>query len=61
MALYGTKTWTLRKVDQKCLGRFEMWCWRNMEISRTGRVRNLEELQSQGGGGYPEYNKKKGG
>ena len=24
IVLYGTETWTLRKVDQQCLGSFEM-------------------------------------
>jgi hypothetical protein len=39
--LYGAETWTLRKVDQKYLESFEMWCWRRMEkISWTDRVRN---------------------
>jgi hypothetical protein len=39
--LYGAETWTLRKVDQKYLERFEMWCWRRMEkISWTDRVIN---------------------
>jgi hypothetical protein len=34
-------TWTLRAVDQKHLGSFEMWCWRMMEnISWTDHVRN---------------------
>jgi hypothetical protein len=28
IALYGAETWTLRKVDQKYLESFEMWCWR---------------------------------
>jgi hypothetical protein len=28
IALYGAETWTLRKVDQKYVGRLEMWCWR---------------------------------
>ena len=38
---------TLRKVDQKYLGSFEMWCWRRVEkISWTDRVRNEEELQT---------------
>jgi hypothetical protein len=32
-ALYGAVTGTLRAVDQKQLERFEMWCWRRMEIS----------------------------
>jgi hypothetical protein len=42
IALYGAETWTLRKVNQKYLKRFEMWCWRRMEISWTDRVRNEE-------------------
>ena len=45
VALYGAETWTLRKVDQKCLGSFEMWCWRRMEkIIWADRVRNKEIL-----------------
>jgi hypothetical protein len=41
IALYGAEMWTLRKVDQKYLESFEMWCWRRMEmISWTNRVRN---------------------
>jgi hypothetical protein len=44
--LYGSETWTLRKVDQKYLESFEMWCWRRMEkIGWTDRVRNEEVLQ----------------
>jgi hypothetical protein len=43
IALYGAETWTLRKVDQKYLEHFEMWCWRSMEkISWTDRVKNEE-------------------
>jgi hypothetical protein len=39
------KTSTLRKVDQKCLETFEMWCWRRVEkISWTDRVRNEKVL-----------------
>jgi hypothetical protein len=45
IALYGAETWTLRKIDQKYLESFEMWCWRRMEvISWTDRVRNEEVL-----------------
>jgi hypothetical protein len=40
LALYGVETWTLRKVEQKYLESFEMWCCRRMEISWTDRVRN---------------------
>jgi hypothetical protein len=44
-ALCGAETWTLRKVDEKYLESFEMWCWRRMEkISWTDRVRNEEAL-----------------
>jgi hypothetical protein len=46
VALYGAEMWTLRKVVQKYLKNFEMWCWRRMEkISWTERVRNEEVLQ----------------
>jgi hypothetical protein len=39
--------WTLCKVNQKYLERFEMWCWRRMEkISWTDRVRNEEVLHT---------------
>jgi hypothetical protein len=44
IALYGAENWTFRKVDQKDLESFEMWCWRRMEVSRTDRVRNEEVL-----------------
>jgi len=30
-ALYDAETWTLRKVDQKYLESFGMWCWRRIE------------------------------
>jgi hypothetical protein len=41
IALYGAETWTLRAVDQKQLGSFEMWRWRRMvKISWTDHVRN---------------------
>jgi hypothetical protein len=44
-ALCGAETWTLRKINQKYLENFEMWCWRRMEkISWTDRVRNEEVL-----------------
>jgi hypothetical protein len=43
--LYGAETWTLRKVDQKYLEHFEIWCWRRMEkINCTALVRNKEVL-----------------
>ena len=45
IALYGAETWTLRAVDQKILGSFEMWCWIKMQkISWTDHVRNEDVL-----------------
>jgi hypothetical protein len=39
--LCGAETWTLRKVDQKLLGSFEVWFWRRVEkISWTDHMRN---------------------
>jgi hypothetical protein len=40
VALYCVETWKLREVDQKQLESSEMWCWRRMEKSWTGHVRN---------------------
>jgi hypothetical protein len=42
--LYGAEAWTFQKIDQKYQGRFEVWCWRRMEISWIYRVRNEEVL-----------------
>jgi hypothetical protein len=43
--LCGAETWTLRKVDQKYLESFDMWCWSRMEkISWNVRVINEEVL-----------------
>ena len=40
IALYGSKTWTLRKLEQKYLESFEMWCWRRMEKIKMVRESN---------------------
>jgi hypothetical protein len=43
--VYVAETWILRKIDQKYLGSFEMWCWGTMEkISWTRHVKNEEVL-----------------
>ena len=45
IAFYGAETFTLRKIDEKCMERFEMWCWRRMEkIDYTNRVKSEEVL-----------------
>jgi hypothetical protein len=41
--LSDAEIWTLRKIDQKYLENFEMWCWKRMElIIRTDLVENEE-------------------
>jgi hypothetical protein len=45
IGLYGAETWAIRKVVQKCLESFEMWCCRKMKmIIWTDRVINEEVL-----------------
>ena len=41
--MYGVVAWTLRKVDQKYLGSFEMWCWKRME-----KVNWIDRVKSEG-------------
>ena len=68
-ALYGAETWTFRKVDQKYLESFKLWCCRRMEkICWTDLVRNEEVhithcriVHSQEGEKYPTHTKKKEG
>ena len=46
IALYGSETWTLRKLEKKYLESFEMWCWRKMEkIKWTEKVSDEEVLK----------------
>jgi hypothetical protein len=58
IALYGAETWTLRKLDQKHLESFEMWCWKRMEkISWMNRINN----ERKGGKEHSSHNKMKEG
>ena len=42
---YGAGRRTFRKVDQRYLESFQMWCWRkNVKIIWTDQVRNEEVL-----------------
>jgi hypothetical protein len=44
--LCSAATGTVRKVDQNCLERFDMWCCRRIDvISRTDRLNNEEVKQ----------------
>jgi len=46
IVVYGDETGTFRKVDDKYLETFEMWCWIRMaKISWTDHVRSEEVLQ----------------
>jgi hypothetical protein len=59
---YGTETWTLRKIHQKCLESFVMRCWRRMErISYTDRVENKVLHRAKEEKEHPAYNKAKEG
>jgi hypothetical protein len=59
MAMYSVETWTLKKLDQKYLGSFEMWCgegWRPILVDRSCKKwRNIS--WSKGGQEYPMCNK----
>ena len=47
--LYGSETWTLRKLDRKYLESFEMWCWRRMKkIKWSEEVTNEQVLDRIG-------------
>lgn len=49
IALYGSETWTLRKLEKKYLESFEMWCWRQIEnIKWMDMVTNEEVLSRVG-------------
>ena len=60
VALRGTETWLLRKVDQKYLESSEMWCCGRMEISWTDRMKR-SITKSQGGQEYRTYSEVKEG
>jgi len=43
--LYGSETWTIRKVDEKRIEAFEMWLWRRMmKIRWIDKVKNVDVL-----------------
>ena len=48
MGLHCAEIWTLRKVGQKYVESFNMWCWRRVEkISWKERVRNEESKRRE--------------
>ena len=41
-AIYGSETWTLRKLKRTYLESFEMWCWRRMgKMKYSEKVTNV--------------------
>jgi hypothetical protein len=49
IALYGSETWTLRKLKKKYLESFEMWSWRRMEkIKWSDKVTYEQALERIG-------------
>ena len=41
IALYGSETWTLGKLERKYLESFEVWCWRTIrKIKFSGKITN---------------------
>lgn len=46
IALYGSETWTIGKVEERAINAFEVWCWRRMlRVKWTDRVTNEEVFQ----------------
>ena len=49
IVLYGSVTWTVRKMEQKCLESCEMWCWRRMKkIKWSEKATNEQVLERIG-------------
>jgi len=42
IAFYGAGIWTLRKIDQKYIENFEIWCWRKRDIIWTDCMESEE-------------------
>jgi len=50
--LYGAETWTLREVEERCVGSFEMWYSRRVEkIIWNDLLRNYVVLYAAKAGG----------
>ena len=51
VALYGARTRTLRRNEQKRLEAFEMWIWRRMErVKWADKIKNVVVLERVGEG-----------
>ena len=44
--VYGSETWTLRKIEERVVNAFETLCWRRMlKIKWTDKIKNDEVFQ----------------
>ena len=49
ISLYGPETWTLRKLEGKCLEGFQMWHWTKLEkIKWPEKITNEQVLNHTG-------------
>ena len=52
VAIYGSESWTIKKVDRQRINGFELWCWRGLlRVPRTARRSNQSILKDIS----PEY------
>ena len=52
VVMYGTESWTIKKVERRIIDDFELWCWRRLlRVPWTARRSNQSILQEIS----PEY------
>ena len=52
VVMYGCESWTVKKVERRRIGAFELWCWRRLlRVSWTARIFNQSILKEIS----PEY------
>ena len=52
VAIYGSESWTIKKVDRQRINGFELWCWRGLlRVPWTARRSNQSILKDIS----PEY------
>ena len=46
VVMYGCESWTVKKVERRRIGAFELWCWRRLlRIPWTARRSNQSILK----------------
>ena len=52
VVMYGTESWTIKKVERRIIDAFELWCWRRLlRVPWTARRSNQSTLKEIS----PEY------